>query len=324
MTSLKHKILFAFILAQAMAMVCLIASFYIQIWPFELLVSLTQTLTIIFIAALSLSSVLFIFMKDFKNHMPVVVITVLAWLAVLYILFFTLTTQQPTTLSHPEQDDLTFAIFNKNYNNHDDNRYIDYFKQQQADVIAMQEMHAEEVEYVADQLGFDYYYTSPPFATAGWTSVAVISRYPFASVETVELSSQHPVVRAVVQTPSGGEVAFYSVHAPVPSSNFLYNKRNIVLDSLASTLSQEELPMVVGGDFNTTIYSPAMRTFSSAVSPNLLPVSTKAWPVCSLYGYGFCIRIDHVFISKGLEISSSSVGPDLGSDHRAIITKLHF
>ncbi len=129
-----------------------------------------------------------------------------------------------------------------------------------------------------------------------------------------------------MQTPESGNVAVYSVHIPVPSSDLLYNKRNIVLESLAKTLDEDELPVMVGGDFNTTIYSPAMRTFKSATSTTLKAITEDKIPACSWYGYGssLCIRIDHVFTSKDIQIIDRMLAPDLGSDHRAIITKINF
>lgn len=316
--------LFAFVALQLLAALALIISFYVELWPFELLVSFTPLSAALLAVGLTISSILILVLKEFKGNLPLVIITGTAWLAALFILFHAFTAQQPTEVAASDNHTITFATFNKLYSNHDIKRFAEYLKQQNIDILALQEVRPTEVSNIAEQLGFEHTHTSRTFATSGGTSVVLLSRLPFESVETIELATEHPVIRAVVQTPQGSSVVVYSVHIPVPSSPFLYNKRNIVLDSFAKTIQKEELPVIIGGDFNTTVFSPAMRTFSSAVHSSIRPVATERIPACSWYGYGppLCIRIDHVYIPVSAKITSLTIAPDLGSDHRAIIARI--
>lgn len=324
MSTLKHKLLFTFICLQLLGSLLLAAAFFVERWQLELLVSFTPQLMVLLFASLIISSVVLVLLKDFKrNHIPIVAAGT-TWLVALFIFSHSLTIQKSVDIVQSSNTTITFATFNKLYSNQDTERFTNYLKEQDIDILALQEMRPVEVPEIAEQLGFEYTYTSRTFATSGGTSVVLLSRFPFTSVETIELATKHPVIRAQIETPDSGDVVVYSVHIPVPSSPFLYNKRNIVLDSLSETTQKEELPVIIGGDFNGTIFSPAMKHFSNDVSSTLQPIAIQRIPECSWFGYGsaMCIRIDHIFAPKSAQITNFWVAPDLGADHRALIAEI--
>lgn len=320
----KQKLLFGFICLQFLGAVALILSFYVEVWQLELLVSFTPLLVTVLIASISISSLLIALLKNFKQNLPLLILASATWLAALFILFHAFTAQVPVKVAASSGETITFATFNKLYSNYDIERSTSYLRQQAVDIIAMQEVRPAQVSGIAEQLGLEHTHTSRTFATSGGTSVALFSRYPFVSVETIELATEHPVVRAEIKTPHSGNVVVYSVHIPVPSSPFLYNKRNIVLDSLAETIQKETLPVIIGGDFNTTAFSPAMRSFSREVELSIQPVATERIPACSWFGYGapMCVRIDHIFAPKNAQITNLTISPGIGSDHRAVIAEI--
>lgn len=320
----KQKLLFGFICLQLLGAAALILSFYVGVWQLELLISFTPLLVTVLIASISISSLLIALLKNFKQNLPFLILAGATWLAALFILFHAFTAQVPVKVAASSGETITFATFNKLYSNYDIERSTSYLHQQAVDIIAMQEVRPAQVSGIAEQLGLEHTHTSRTFATSGGTSVVLFSRYPFVSVETIELATKHPVVRAEIKTPHSGNVVVYSVHIPVPSSPFLYNKRNIVLDSLAEAVQKETLPVLIGGDFNTTVYSPVMRTFSGTVSSHITPITTERIPACSWYGYGsfMCVRIDHIFAPKNAQVTRLTISPDIGADHRAIIADI--
>lgn len=321
----KQTLLFSFICLQLIGAVALIAAFFIELWPLELLVSFTPVAMALLLAALAICSGIVLGGAHLRRSLPLIGVTATTWLAALFIVFQAFTAQQPITLVHTdEKKAITFATLNKLYTNYDFERFTDYLNDQDIDILALQEMRPAEVQEVAERLGFEYVHMTRTFASSGGTAVVLLSRFPFISAETVELATNHPVVRAEVETPSNGAIVVYAVHIPVPSSKFLYNKRNIVLDSLAETIQQEALPVLIGGDFNTTVYSPAMRRFSTTVSPRIAPIATERIPACSWYGYGLplCVRIDHIFAPRNAQITDFTISPAIGADHRAIIADI--
>ncbi len=324
MTSLKHTLLLAFASLQLLGALALLASFFVAAWHLELLLSFTPLLMGLLLAGLVSTTVCIVLLKNYKQNALLVGTTCATWLVAVCIAAYAFTAQTPIVMSAPEGKTITFAALNKLYSNHDTDRFTTYLDKQDIDILALQEMRPSEVPGVAERLGFEHTYTSRTFATSGGTSVALLSRFPFASVETIELATEHPVIRAEVETPGSGTIVVYSVHIPVPASKFLYNKRNVVFQSLAETIQNEKLPVIVGGDFNTTIFSPAMRLFSREVAATIKPIAAERIPACSWYGYGplMCVRIDHVFAPKDAEIASLVVSSDIGPDHRALIAKI--
>lgn len=325
MTSTKHTVLLAFVSLQLIGAMFLIASYFLQIWPLELLVSFTPQVLTILILSLIISSIRIAYLKNARRSPPFLVVVGATWLAASIIVFCALSAQpSPHLVQSDDETTIRFATFNKLYSNHDLDSFTDYFSQHSIDVLALQEVRPSEVPSIAQRLGFEYTHSSRPFTTSGGTSVALLSHFPFASAETIELATEHPVVRAVVNTPLDGKVAVYSVHLPVPSSPFLYNKRNTVLNSLAKTVEREALPVIIGGDFNTTVFSPTLHTFNDSIQGRLQSTTTGAIPLCSWYGYGspLCIRIDHIFIPTSAKLTDFTIAPDHGSDHRALIAEI--
>lgn len=314
----------ALAILQVTGALIIIAAFFISLWPLELIVSFTRASVVLLFASLAISTVLLIISETYKEKRLSTAMMGLGWILIVYAFTFSLSTMTPVPISGENGKAITFATFNKYYGNARVNDIAPYLANKNVDVVALQETQPEEAQRIAQQLGFDYVFSSRRFATAAGTVTALLSRFPFESAETIELATGHPVVRAVTATPRSGNVVFYSVHLPGPFSRSLYEKRNLVTLSLAEKLQQETLPTVVGGDFNTTSFSPSLRSFNNAVGATLRPVATENWPACSWYGFGspLCLRIDHMYVPKNTKLKSFVIAPDLGSDHRALIVTM--
>lgn len=321
--SFYNKLIPAIIFAQAIGAFLLIASFTVELWLFELLVSFTTTLCVILFLGLFSTTVSLVIQKSFTNTRLLFGILGITWLAGVYILQVSVSYHNSIPTTHLPGNEITFATFNKLYSNSQINKVAQYLNTMDIDIIALQEIRASEVSALAEYLDFEHTYISRPFTTAGGTSVALLSRFPFETIETIELETNHPVIRALVHTPHT-KVAVYSVHIPVPSSNILYQKRNAVLASLSNRLLEENSPVIIGGDFNTTRYSPALKRFNESIESKIKPVGINSWPACSWYGFGapFCIRIDHIYTSKEATVSNFQISPEIGSDHRVLVTDI--
>jgi endonuclease/exonuclease/phosphatase family metal-dependent hydrolase len=188
----------------------------------------------------------------------------------------------------------------------------------------------------------------------GWYSakkrgLAIMSRYPIRSVTPVEVlqpQDQWPgtyLLQTVIQVP-GGDVAFCSLHLPSPrfglqavldkttllrpSRKGLLEKelfgRQFVAVKLHNYIKDLKLPVIIAGDFNTTVDSSLYRQFWSGYNNAF---SATGWGYgwtqrLSVRGLPLRVRIDHILTGTGLTPLSSAIGPDLGSDHLPLIADI--
>lgn len=188
----------------------------------------------------------------------------------------------------------------------------------------------------------------------GWHSakrrgLAIMSRYPIRSVIPVEVlqpQDQWPgtyLLQAVIQVPET-DVAFCSLHLPSPrfglqavldkttlvrpSRKGLLEKqllgRQFVAEKLHNYIKDLKLPVIIAGDFNTTVDSSLYRQFWSGYN-NVF--SATGWGFgwtqrAAVRGLPVRARIDHILTNDRLRPLMGEIGPDLGSDHLPLIADI--
>ena len=78
------------------------------------------------------------------------------------------------------------------------------------------------------------------------------------------------------------------------------------------------------GDFNVTPYSYYFSKFEKTIGLKNTMIGfgpQNSWPSILPLDI-FRVPIDHVFVSKNIQILNVRVGPNLGSDHLPLIVKL--
>jgi vancomycin resistance protein VanJ len=141
-------------------------------------------------------------------------------------------------------------------------------------------------------------------------------------------------VRVRIRTPEGNEFGLASVHMPTLRFG-LYRflrgdipglERHIAwydaqMVRVASGLSEfrDDLPVLVGGDFNVPPDHAAMSALGTAFR---FAFEDAGW------GYGYTrptrypwFRIDHILASPEWTFEACRVGPDLGSDHLPLVAE---
>ena len=222
------------------------------------------------------------------------------------------------------EPNLKIGTYNVLYSNPSISGAAEYFKREQVDIIALQEARPEFVEQTRNILGYDYATVSDCDCSAKDTEVAIISKYPIANAETIIQHKNGGVRRAEVNLDANNTLAVYVVHIPPPFSSDWHKLRDSLLSKIENRVQQEELPVVVMGDFNSTIFSPAMQDFINNNEPKINNVSQYSWPKCSWFGFGAvsCARIDHIFVSTDYEIGNRTIGEGFGSDHRPVLVEV--
>lgn len=320
---MKQKLLRILCIILPLASVILATALHVRLWPFELLISFTPIAGTLLLAGLVVILIFPFIVPHFRYGKKIMASIAVGMIASLYALTASLMMQPPAAVVEYDGQPLTFITFNKLFSNNDIPRMVNYFKAQNADVISLQETTPQEVARVQQQLGYRHSFTSEKIRTARGTVVGIVSRHPIKSTERIKLTNGPSLIRTVVDIPGSGDMAFYGVHLPGPFNPILYRQRDVSMAAMAEALQKDDLPSVLGGDFNTTIFSPSLRQFNDITRDKLQPTTTGRWPTCSWYGLGspLCVRIDHVYIPRNAQLMNETIAPSLGSDHRAVVVR---
>jgi endonuclease/exonuclease/phosphatase family metal-dependent hydrolase len=190
----------------------------------------------------------------------------------------------------------------------------------------------------------DFRDSFPAWNIASSDDLAIASIYEisnFIRADLPKLSNDEwkrpAYVRAVVS--SGiSRFAVYNTHLSTPrealnamrhlQSNFhdLINRnirdRENQSKRLATAVSEEKLPFILGGDFNAPEKSIMLSPFTNLGLKNVFSERGLGFGYTKGHdlqlGFSF-IRIDHIFISRDWLPVSSHVGSSLGSDHRPVL-----
>ncbi|MCC5950879.1 MAG: endonuclease/exonuclease/phosphatase family protein [Acidimicrobiia bacterium] len=198
-----------------------------------------------------------------------------------------------------------------------------------ADVIALQELTDEHWAAIeASELAASHPWSvvEPRPAPSG---IGLLSRLPADDLAIVDIGL-HPAAVATVSTP-GGPIDVVNVHPPAPSPRSVAVWRD-ELRAVADLVAGFERPLVLG-DLNATTDHPPLRAVMAA--GGLSDAHRQAgegwggtWPSRERrvwdrrWPFPVLIRIDHVLVPDGVEATSVSTRPLVGSDHRLVVADL--
>jgi endonuclease/exonuclease/phosphatase (EEP) superfamily protein YafD len=136
-----------------------------------------------------------------------------------------------------------------------------------------------------------------------------------------------PQGRAVMRF-AGRDVAVYNIHLLPPRRLDYTVESRLQFADLLKTLSEEELPYVVGGDFNLTGDTPQHRDLARIGARDAHDLAGRGrgatWPVNSFFRYLPGLRLDHLYVGPGLTAVKCAVGTGVGTDHRPLIADVTF
>lgn len=212
--------------------------------------------------------------------------------------------------------DFRFVTFNVFYRNRNLAGIADYLQRIDADVVALQELEPPQARQLAALLP-SYPHVSP--LAQGRYGTIIFSRWPITSAASVELVPGGARVEKAVIDWRGQSVTLIGAHLHWPIRPGTAHLRNAELHKLAQLAKSIDGPLLVGGDFNITPWSP---NFRDAVAESGLqdcahghsPVTT--WPTFFAPAW---IRIDHCLASADWRVVAIQTGPALGSDHYPVV-----
>ncbi|MEG3895651.1 MULTISPECIES: endonuclease/exonuclease/phosphatase family protein [unclassified Microcoleus] len=150
---------------------------------------------------------------------------------------------------------------------------------------------------------------------------AIYSKLPLENASVKAFSSQRKSLLADVKF-QGKVISMILVHPTVPVKQHSFIDRNQQLAAIGEYAAQVKNPLVVVGDFNTTMWSPFYKNMvktgklrNARSGRGILPT----WPTFMPLLY---IPIDHFLVSKEIGVLKIHTGRNVGSDHLPLITDL--
>ena len=150
---------------------------------------------------------------------------------------------------------------------------------------------------------------------------AIYSKLPLENASVKAFSKQRKSLLVDVKF-QGKIISLLLVHPTVPIKQQSFIDRNKQLAAIGEYAAQVKNPLIVVGDFNTTMWSPfytnmvkTAKLRNARSGFGLLPT----WPTFLPLAY---IPIDHFLVSKEIGVLKIRTGRHVGSDHLPLITDL--
>ncbi len=194
---------------------------------------------------------------------------------------------------------------------------LEEIRRSRADLVVLQEYTGGWRDYMAKQLQQAYPFRKEDVRSDNF-GMAVLSAQAWTRMESFELhTTGTPQMRLELER--GGEVfVVYSLHLLPPGVSQYANHRGEFAD-LARRLRAETRPTVLVGDFNFVDHGAlgaALHELGFLDTHGLAGGGRGAtWPVHGPLRHVPGIRIDHVYVGRGLTATAAWLGESNGSDH---------
>jgi len=194
-------------------------------------------------------------------------------------------------------------------------------RENNADVVALQEMQPEAFDFLQQALTDIYPHVVFNESKSG---TVLFSRLP------IQENSVSPLIYAILNV-NGQDVIVYPIHLPVPLGGYFSSERRSErLDLILESAANYDMPKVMLGDFNmsdatydyrrmaqqyTDVYRQTRMGFGTTF-PNWRGINPE------IHGWTSLIRLDYVFVSPDIIPIDSRVIYSGTSDHFGIIAHL--
>lgn len=223
---------------------------------------------------------------------------------------------KPQNTSQPAQ--VRLLVYNVYYLNPDINQAVAEIKKHNADVVFLME-YSEDIQSKIENQFEEYPYRliRPSRMTMG---LAIFSKIPLDHTEIHRNEETRIPVFDVQFQIAGQPVNFVAGHAwpPTPQWGNLSQAQSREIINVAQQRAQTGLPLIVAGDFNATQWSGIFNE----IEENAQVQDARLGFGLSLThkgGWLYGLSVDHVLISKHIEVTNFFTSDMAGSDHTPII-----
>lgn len=194
---------------------------------------------------------------------------------------------------------------------------------QDVDVLLLQEMDEEGTAEMAQALDMNYvYYPASVHNQHGRNfGNAILTRWGLSAPQKIILPYKNwynqqirIAVRGQVQLPNGQPLLVYAAHTEVYAAPRLYRQAQI--EAIVADVQQQprDIPVVVGGDFNTATRRGIRRMAAQFATAVLERASKGAGSTVSKFG-PTPIAADHLFVRGAAVLARGAVTAAQASDH---------
>jgi endonuclease/exonuclease/phosphatase (EEP) superfamily protein YafD len=226
-------------------------------------------------------------------------------------------TMLPLYLHRPETHnkyELRIISFNLFFKNRHYDQIVSFMQHSNADVLLLQEttqLALKRLDILKSRFPYSRYQ-----ASRNTHGLAIFSRYRIIKFESSNFNA--PYLLATIKV-NGTRVDILNTHLHTPTSSIRFENRNSELQDLASIVQTSSSSIIVGGDLNTSIWSPYYSAFKeeahlkdSRTGFGLKPTWPTVMPLVM-------IPIDHFLVSTNIDVVRLQTGPTLGSDHLPLV-----
>jgi endonuclease/exonuclease/phosphatase (EEP) superfamily protein YafD len=218
----------------------------------------------------------------------------------------------------PRRESFRLVSFNVWFRNDDLRRIASFLESTQADVIVLQELSRAKAAALQPLLvSFPHSYLED----GRRYGTVVFSRWPLIGA-SVPLSEKGVDAARVSVAWRDEAITVLGVHLHWPLGARHSRLRNADLQGLARYARTQAGPLLIAGDFNITPWSAHFGEVLSASGLNDCAVGRAVAPTWPAQFPPLGISIDHCLASKHWRSLHVQTGPNLGSDHRALVVDL--
>ena len=224
----------------------------------------------------------------------------------------------------PAESNLRVLSYNVENNNRHYEQVLAMVRKEDPDIaifLEMDEVWIEKTTVLKNKL--PYLLHSEKVDERG---IVIYSRFPLAnpSKNIYKISGKTALSTEIIvnQKP----IHLIANHSPMPLNSF--RDRNRQLDILGTYIQSVEIPVILAGDFNLTMWSPYYRRLIKGTGFKNVRQGFgifPSWPARSLFPLStqlFFIPIDHCLVSPEIQVKSIHLGNNAGSDHFPLISDL--
>ncbi len=228
------------------------------------------------------------------------------------------------------QSDIKLGLFNVLTDNKHYDKLFNEISLKNPDIVILQEVNDVWLNNIKPlKNSFPYFIDHPRDDNFG---MSLYSKYPLKNSD-IEFWTDYyvPVIRAQIEI-KGKAVTIYCVHTLPPVSNDYLSARNKMLEKISKILNdaRRKENVIIAGDFNTTVFSPAYKRFiDSSLNSHIVYDAIRYAPKIegtwnAFHPPIFRITLEHILTVPTLRLKMTEIGNNIGSDHLPVFAEFAF